>query len=102
PVPQSGALAIVTNVGTGRGGRGSVGRVVVFAGRALVRERTRAAQTNGADAYGKAVWSWHPLLVSSWRWFAKPDRASRAVNSLATVATRIRRREATVFRRLVI
>jgi len=33
-------LAIVVNVGTGCGGRGSVGRVVVFAGRALVRERT--------------------------------------------------------------
>jgi len=60
-------LAIVTNVGTGCGGRGSVGRVVVFAGRTSVRERTRAVQTTGADAYGKAVWSWHPLLVSSCR-----------------------------------
>jgi len=36
-------LAIVTNVGAGCGGRGSVGRVVVFAGRALVRERTQRA-----------------------------------------------------------
>jgi len=35
PVPSRGALAIVTNVGAGCGGRGSVGRVVVFAGRAL-------------------------------------------------------------------
>jgi hypothetical protein len=33
PVPPRGALAIVTNVGAGCGGRGSVGRVVVFAGR---------------------------------------------------------------------
>jgi len=41
--PGRGALAIVTNVGAGRGGRGSVGRVVVFAGRALVRERTQRA-----------------------------------------------------------
>jgi hypothetical protein len=30
PVPVEGALAIVTNVGAGRGGRGSVGRVVGF------------------------------------------------------------------------
>ena len=36
-------MAIVTNVGAGRGGRGSVGRVVVFAGRALVREQTQRA-----------------------------------------------------------
>jgi hypothetical protein len=43
PVPPRGALAIVTNVGAGCGGRGSVGRVVVFAGRAFVRERTQRA-----------------------------------------------------------
>jgi hypothetical protein len=41
--PGRGALAIVTNVGAGCGGRGSVGRVVVFAGRAFVRERTQRA-----------------------------------------------------------
>ena len=41
--PGRGALAIVTNVGAGRGGRGSVGRVVVVAGRALLRERTQRA-----------------------------------------------------------
>jgi len=41
--PGRGALAIVTNVGAGCGGRGSVGRVVVFAGRALLRERTQRA-----------------------------------------------------------
>jgi hypothetical protein len=27
-------------------------------------------------AYGKTVWSWHPLLVSSQRRFVKPNRAS--------------------------
>ena len=32
------------------------------------------ARTNDANAYGKTVWSWHPLLVSSWRRFAKPNR----------------------------
>jgi hypothetical protein len=41
--PERGALAIVTNVGAGCGGRGSVGRVVVLAGRALVREQTQRA-----------------------------------------------------------
>lgn len=42
-VPQEGRIAIVTERGTGCDGRGSVGRVVVFAGRALVRERTQRA-----------------------------------------------------------
>ena len=31
------------------------------------RELTNGTQTNGANADGKAVWSWHPLLVSSQR-----------------------------------
>ena len=42
--------------------------------RAAFRERTTACRTNGADAYGKTVWSWHPLLVSSRRWRDRPDR----------------------------
>jgi hypothetical protein len=66
---RRGALAIVTNVGTGCGGRGSFGaqgdRRAGFA-----RERLTARKTNGADAYGKTVWSWHPLLVSSRRRFS--------------------------------
>jgi len=40
-------LAIVTNVGTGCGGRGSVGRVGVIAGRFSPWAGT-ARQTNGA------------------------------------------------------
>jgi hypothetical protein len=51
-----------------------------------------ACQTNGAVAYGKTVWSWHPWLVSSRRRFAKPDRAMRAANSPATEAKGIRLR----------
>src|SRR6185436_8251017 len=35
-----------------------------------------ACQTNGAVAYGEGVWFWHPWLVSSWRRFAGPNRAS--------------------------
>jgi hypothetical protein len=41
-----------------------------------VRERSNGAQTNDAEAYGQVVWSWHPLLVSSWRRFVEPDRDS--------------------------
>ena len=41
-------------------------------------------------AYGKTVWSWHPWLVSSWRRFAKLDRAMRAANSPAMEARGIR------------
>jgi hypothetical protein len=34
-------------------------------------ERSTGAQTNDAKAYGKTVWSWHPLLVSSRRRFSR-------------------------------
>jgi hypothetical protein len=51
-----------------------------------------ARQTNGAFAYGKTVWSWHPWLVSSRRRFAKLNRAMRAANSPATEARGIRLR----------
>src|SRR5258705_12475479 len=95
PGPQEGRIAIVTNVGPGCGGRESAGRVMRIAGR-VSRERFRACQTNGAVAYGKTVWSWHPWLVSSRRRFAKLNRAMRAANSPATEARRIRLRGATV------
>jgi hypothetical protein len=48
-------------------------RAKVIAGR-VSRERLTARKTNGADAYGKTVWSWHPLLVSSWRRLFEPYR----------------------------
>ena len=51
-----------------------------------------ARQTNGAVADGKTVWSWHPLLVSSRRRFAKLNRAMRAADSPATEARGIRLR----------
>jgi hypothetical protein len=62
-----------------------------IAGR-VSRERPTGAQTNGAEAYGKTVWSWHPLLVSSRRRFCEPDRVQQIVNSPTTVTRRIRRR----------
>ena len=43
-------------------------------GLSQTRERPNGAQTNDAFAYGKTVWSWHPLLVSSRRRFCEPNR----------------------------
>jgi hypothetical protein len=40
-----------------------------------------ARQTNGAEAYGKTVWSWHPLLVSNRRRFFEPNRARQNLQS---------------------
>jgi hypothetical protein len=110
PVLRRGALAIVTNVGTGCGGRGSVGARSVS--RAGFRERARRADERRLNAfarslaggtgwlnglveeaaYGKTVWSWHPWLVSSWRRLATPNRVMRAINSSATEARGIRLR----------
>ena len=69
---ERGALAIVTNVGTGCGGRGSVG-CACFRGAVSVSDHA-VRRTNDANVYGKTVWSWHPLLVSSWRRFFEPNR----------------------------
>ena len=46
----------------------------VIAGRSQIRERLTTRRTNGADAYGKTVWFWHPLLVSSCRWLMRSNR----------------------------
>ena len=46
----------------------------VIAGRGQIRERSTARRTNDADAYGKSVWFWHPLLVSSCRWLLRFNR----------------------------
>src|SRR6478736_5621580 len=83
--PERGALAIVRNVGTGCGGRDSVGRGRQSQGGLVARERSAAAQTNGAVsvfanacrmctarraswrkwvADGEAVWSWRPVIFS--------------------------------------
>ena len=35
----------------------------------------RGVQTNSAEAYGKTVWSWHPLLMPSQRRFYEFNRA---------------------------
>jgi hypothetical protein len=71
--PARGALAIVTNVGAGCGGRGSVGREVCSQGELNLMSK-HGAQTTGAEAYGKTVWSRHPWLVPSCRWRVRSNR----------------------------
>ena len=61
-----------------------------IAGRVLwACERSNGALTNGADAYGKTVWSWHPLLVSSRRRRCRPNRARQDLSSADDGATTI-------------
>ena len=38
------------------------------------RERNTARRTSDIEAYGKTVWSWHPLLVLSSRRLVQPNR----------------------------
>ena len=66
----------------------------VIAGRSQTRERFTARKTNDAKAYGKTVWSWRPLLVSSCRWLMRSNRIVSAIKPAATVTRRIRRRGA--------
>ena len=64
----------------------------VIAGRSQTRERFTARRTNDAEAYGKTVWSWRPLLVSSCRWLIRSNRIVSVIKPAATVTRRIRRR----------
>jgi hypothetical protein len=51
-------------------------------GRVQTRERSReACKTNGIDAYGEVVWSWHPLLMLSPRggFGAQPGTRSHSI-----------------------
>jgi hypothetical protein len=92
PACQEGRIAIVTDVGSECGGRGSDRCAGRIAGRALARERSAARQTNDAEAYGKTVWSWRPWLASSRRRRSSLDRVRDAVNSPMTEARGIRLR----------
>jgi hypothetical protein len=82
---------IVTNAGWDAVDAAASARKVI-AGRSQIRERFTARRTNGADAYGKSVWFWHPLLVSSCRWLTRSNRIGTAIKPAATVTRRIRRR----------
>jgi hypothetical protein len=48
--------------------------------RACPGEASRRRRT---AAYGKTVWFWHPLLVSSWRRISRPDRVSAILQSVS-------------------
>jgi NO-binding membrane sensor protein with MHYT domain len=66
---------IVTDVGHGmRWTRQRWARTKIAGRVDEARERSDGAQTNGANAYGKAVWSWHPLLMLNWRRLSRPNR----------------------------
>ena len=65
--PKEGRLAIVTNARWDAVDAAASARDVMAGQAGSACERSNGEQTNGACADGKAVWSWHPLLVSSWR-----------------------------------
>jgi hypothetical protein len=70
---QEGRSRVVTNVGWDVvDARALAGTAVT--GRVEPREGSQARTTNDARAYGKTVWAWHPLLMSSW-W--RRSRANR-------------------------
>jgi hypothetical protein len=49
-------------------------------GLSQTRERSNGALTNGAEADGKAVWSWHPLLMLSLRRCVGPTGLGQAIS----------------------
>jgi hypothetical protein len=79
--PRKRGVRVVTNVECGmrwtlrRRARKSI------AGRPTVSDRKRARRAT-QEAYGKAVWSWHPLLVLSPRRCNESNRSCCAANSL--------------------
>ena len=70
---QEGRIAIVTDAGGDAVDAKASARNGV-AGQALLVSDQPARRTNDAGAYGKTVWSWHPLLVSSCRWRQRSNR----------------------------
>ena len=62
----------------------------VVAGRARLVSDPAARRTNGVAAYGKTVWSRHPLLVPSCRWLIRSNRIISTIKPAATVTRRIR------------
>src|SRR3981081_1611090 len=71
PTRQEGRIAIVTNAGWDAVDAAGAARRAV-AGRRTTREGQTARRTTALVAYGKTVWSRHPLLVPSCRWRIDP------------------------------
>ena len=82
--PTKGRFAIVTNVRRDAVDATVSGAHEVIAGRFSVSDQAARGRTMHV-AYGKNVWSWHPLLMSSRRRCREPDRVRDAVNPPATV-----------------
>ena len=89
--PHEGRIAIVTDVGhemrwtrQRRARKGSQG------GSLLTCEQSKARGRQMLLADGKSVWSWHPLLVSSWRRQVGPTGRGHVAHSPTTVTRRIR------------
>jgi hypothetical protein len=87
-----GRIAIVTDAGWDAVDAAASARDVMAGQAGSACERSNGAQTNGACADGKAVWSWHPLLVSNLRRRVGPTGTRQPLNPLMTVTRRIRRR----------
>jgi hypothetical protein len=80
PRPQEGRIAIVTDVGCGeRWPRQRRARKTFSQGELAHERRPRAA--NGAEADGKAVWSWRPWLALSRRRCCEPNRVCQHLQS---------------------
>src|SRR5437016_10651640 len=75
-VPHEGRLAIVTDAGRDAVDAAALG--VRWDRRAGSSEPVSSLRHADEQRYadGEVVWSWHPLLVSSWRRRCRPDRAS--------------------------
>jgi hypothetical protein len=89
--PERGALAIVTNVGTGCGGRGSVGRELELQGgsiREQLPSRRRTMLKRTAKACGPGARCWRQVGGG----FSNPTGLRSIANSPMTVTRRIRRR----------
>jgi hypothetical protein len=90
--PDRGAYRDRHGRGVGCDGRGSVGRANGGCRAGFLVSDPPARGRTAIAADGKAVWSRHPLLVSSLRRFGRPDRVRQNLNPLTTVTRRIRRR----------
>jgi len=89
---NEGRIAIVTDVGWDAVDAAASARNRCCRAGLQACEQSNGAQTNGAEADGKTVWSWHPLLVSSWRRQVDPTGFGNTFNPPMTVTRRIRRR----------
>jgi hypothetical protein len=88
---KRGVSRSVTKREAGCGGRGSVARERNR--RAALAVSDQSAQDEHVAAYGKTVWSWHPLLVLSFAEARVPDRVQLSLPIReATEARRIRLR----------